>query len=155
MKKTAIILLLFFFSSNMLAITKDSVNAVLEELDVVIADKMLYQSLKENKIGDLKLRLKNTSNDSVKFNICGDLFSEYLHYQADSSFSYNEERIHLLSRMNNPELEVVVLINRAEVMGVMGMYSEALEQLRKINPKQLDLKTLNYYYRVCCACQCV
>ena len=146
------ILLLFFFSSNMLAITKDSVNAVLEELDVVIADKMLYQSLKENKIGDLKLRLKNTSNDSVKFNICGDLFSEYLHYQADSSFSYNEERIHLLSRMNNPELEVVVLINRAEVMGVMGMYSEALEQLRKINPKHLDLKTLNYYYRVCCAC---
>ena len=146
------ILLLFFFSSNMSAITKDSVNAVLEELDVVIADKMLYQSLKENKIGDLKLRLKNTSNDSVKFNICGDLFSEYLHYQADSSFSYNEERIHLLSRMNNPELEVVVLINRAEVMGVMGMYSEALEQLRKINPKHLDLKTLNYYYRVCCAC---
>ena len=146
------ILLLFFLSSNLSAITKDSVNAVLEELDVVIADKMQYQSKKENKIEDLKLRLKNTSNDLVRFELYGDLFNEYLHYQADSSFSYNDERIRLLSTIKNPELEAVTLINRAEVMGVMGMYSEALEQLKKINPQMLDLKTLNYYYRVCCAC---
>ena len=68
------ILLLFFLSSNLSAITKDSVNAVLEELDVVIADKMQYQSKKENKIEDLKLRLKNTSNDLVRFELNGDVF---------------------------------------------------------------------------------
>ena len=35
----------------------------------------------------------------------------------------------------------------AEVMGVMGMYNEALEQLRQINPQALELGPLNYYYR--------
>ena len=146
------ILLLLFLSSNLSAITEDSVNVVLKELDAVIVDKMQYHSQKEDKIANLKLRLKNASNDSVRFAIYGDLFNEYLHYQADSSFSYNDERIRLLSKMDNPKLEAVALINRAEVMGVIGMYSEALEQLKKINLKMLDLKTLNYYYRVCCAC---
>ena len=32
-------------------------------------------------------------------------------------------------------------------MGVMGMYNEALEQLRQINPQALELGPLNYYYR--------
>ena len=146
------ILLLLFLSSNLSAITEDSVNVVLKELDAVIVDKMQYHSQKEDKIANLKLRLKNASNDSVRFAIYGDLFNEYLHYQADSSFSYNDERIRLLSKMDHPELEAVALINRAEVMGVIGMYSEALEQLKKIDLKMLDLKTLNYYYRVCCAC---
>ena len=92
-------LLLLSLFSNLSAITKDSVNVVLEELDAVIADKSQYHSKKEEKIADLKLRLKHASNDSVKFDIYGDLFNEYLHYQADSSFSYNDERIRLLSTM--------------------------------------------------------
>lgn len=146
------ILLLYFLSFQLSANTKDSVYAVLEELDAVISSKMHYQSQKENKIADLKLRLKTDLDDSTKFEIYGELFNEYLHYQADSSFYYNDKRILLLSVMDNPELEAITLINRAEVMGVMGMYLEALHQLEEINPKKLDLKTLIYYYRVCCAC---
>ena len=53
----------------------------------------------------------------------------------------------LLPLLDKPELKNEIIINRAEVMGVMGMYNEALEQLRQINPQALELGPLNYYYR--------
>lgn len=145
-------LALLFFSTCLLAKERDSVRIVLEELDAVIANKEYYHAEKENEIAELKSRLKATTDNQVKFSIYGELFNEYLHYQADSSLYYINERIRLLSLMEQPELNAEILINRAEVMGVMGMYSEALEELKKINPKNLDLNTLNYYYRVYCAC---
>lgn len=45
----------------------------------------------------------------------------------------------LLPLLDKPELKNEIIINRAEVMGVMGMYNEALEQLRQINPQALEL----------------
>ena len=53
----------------------------------------------------------------------------------------------MLPLLDKPELKNEIIINRAEVMGVMGMYNEALEQLRQINPQALELGPLNYYYR--------
>lgn len=41
----------------------------------------------------------------------------------------------ILPQLNRPELEYEIVINRATVMGVMGMYIEAMEQLEKIDPK--------------------
>ena len=49
-------------------------------------------------------------------------------------------------------LEYEIIINRATVMGVMGMYIEAIEQLERIDPKKLNEWTrLSYYqtYRAC------
>lgn len=55
--------------------------------------------------------------------------------------------MHLLPLLDKPELKNEIIINRAEVMGVMGMYNESLEQLRQINPQVLKQGPLNYYYR--------
>lgn len=41
----------------------------------------------------------------------------------------------ILPLLNRPELEYEIIINRATVMGVMGMYIEAIEQLERIDPK--------------------
>ena len=147
-----ILFVLLLASFRVQAITRDSLILVLEELDAVIANKDVYHAAKEEKLKALKLRLDNTADNSVKFDLYGELFHEYLHYQADSSLYYIEERIHLLPLAGEPDLNAEILINRAEVMGVMGMYSDALEQLEKIDPKALDLRTLTYYYRVYCAC---
>lgn len=53
----------------------------------------------------------------------------------------------LLPLLNHPELKNEIVINRAEVMGVMGMYNEALEQLERVDPLELERETLAYYYR--------
>ncbi|MBQ8239487.1 MAG: hypothetical protein IJZ38_01405 [Bacteroides sp.] len=146
------LLLAWLFPVALVAGTDDSVKIVLKELDTVIAEKERYHAAKENKIAELKLRLKNTTDNAAKLDVYGELFSEYLHYQADSSLFYNDAQMRLLTTMERPDLKMKVLMNRAEVMGVMGMYSEALEQLRLVNPKTLNLDDLNYYYRVYCAC---
>ena len=153
MKFIILILLTYVFSAcPTWANADESVENILEELDEVIANKPLYHAQKEAGLDELKLQLKNAKDYREKFDVYGKLFHEYLHYQADSSLYYIDERIQLLPFMKQPTSNDQVLINRSEVLGVMGMYSEALEQLKKINPKELDSSTLNYYYRVFCAC---
>ena len=153
--KTKILyLLLALFSGSLqsFAITGDSIKMVLKELDAIIDDKNAFHAQKEKELEVLKQRLKTTADKNELLDIYGQLFNDYLHYQADSSLYYIDEKIRLLSSMERPDLDAEILINRAEVLGVMGMYTEALEQLEQVNPQTLDLKALNYYYRVYCAC---
>ncbi len=146
------LLAVFFLPLQSFAIANDSVKLVLEELDAIIDNKLVYHTEKEKHIEVLKQKLKNDVGNEEKLDVYGQLFNDYLHYQADSSLYYIDERIRLLSSMKREDLEAETLISRAEVLGLMGMYTEALEQLKQIDSKTLDLKSLNYYYRVYCAC---
>lgn len=121
--------------------------SVLKELDEIIDRKQSFHVEKEKEINDIKQRLYHAGKDSEKYELCGSLFYLYLHYQADSSLYYINGKMNLLPLLDQPELKNEIIINRAEVMGVMGMYSEALDQLNLINPKELERGTLNYYYR--------
>ena len=146
------LLAVFFLPLQSFAIANDSVKLVLEELDAIIDNKLVYHTEKEKHIEVLKQKLKNDVGNEEKLDVYGQLFNDYLHYQADSSLYYIDERIRLLSSMKREDLEAETLISRAEVLGLMGMYTEALEELKQIDSKTLDLKSLNYYYRVYCAC---
>ena len=145
-------LALFGGAVQSFAITGDSIKLVLEELDAIIASKNVFYAQKEKDMEALKRKLKTATDKNEMLDIYGQLFNDYLHYQADSSLFYIDEKIRLLSSMERPDLNAEILINRAEVLGVMGMYTEALEQLEQVNSRTLDLKALNYYYRVYCAC---
>lgn len=119
----------------------------LKELDKVIEQKEIYHSQREEKIQKLKKQLQHSSDTWEKYNLCGSLFYEYLHYQADSSLYYINGKSNYLPLLNRPELKNEIIINRAEVMGVMGMYNEALVELQKINSHELEKGPLSYYYR--------
>lgn len=154
MKTKILYLLLALFGGAVqsFAITGDSIKLVLEELDAIIDSKNVFHAQKEKDMEALKRKLKTATDKNEMLDIYGQLFKDYLHYQADSSLFYIDEKIRLLSSMERPDLNAEILINRAEVLGVMGMYTEALEQLEQVNSRTLDLKALNYYYRVYCAC---
>lgn len=141
-----LILFLFTFSAPVWAEGKDN-EKVLKELDEILHDKSTYHVRKEKKIADLKLRLHRSKDNREKYELCGTLFGEYLHYQADSALYYINGKLNLLPSLSRPELENEILINRAEVMGVMGMYNEALDQLAQVNSSELEGETLAYYYR--------
>lgn len=147
-----LLLALFGGAVQSFAITGDSIKLVLEELDAIIDSKNVFHAQKEKDMEALKRKLKTATDKNEMLDIYGQLFNDYLHYQADSSLFYIDEKIRLLSSMERPDLNAEILINRAEVLGVMGMYTEALEQLEQVNSRTLDLKALNYYYRVYCAC---
>lgn len=126
---------------------KNGNEEVLKDLDQILEDKSTYQVEKEKEIADLKFSLRHSKDNAEKYELCGALFSQYLHYQADSALYYINGKLNLLPSLNHPELKNEILVNRAEVMGVMGMYNEALDQLQQVNASELEGETLAYYYR--------
>ena len=146
-KITYCLILLLFICPMTLMAGKGPNESVLKELDRVIEEKHSFHVEKEKEIDEIKARLHRSKDHGEKYELCGSLFYLYLHYQADSSLYYINEKMHLLPLLDKPELKNEIIINRAEVMGVMGMYNESLEQLRQINPQVLKQGPLNYYYR--------
>lgn len=141
-----LLLSLFIYPISTFAGNTDN-KTVLKELDKVIEQKAIYHIQKEKELKELKTRLSRSRNHRERFQVCSNLFNSYLHYQADSALHYLNLKTELLPLMNEPELKNEITINRAEVMGVMGMYTESLEQLNQIDPSTLDKTALNYYYR--------
>ena len=126
--------------------------SVLQQLDKVLNNKATYHELKEKEINGLKAQLERSGNPEEKYQLYGKLFDAYLHYQADSALYYINSRMQILPSLNRPEWKDELIINRATVMGVMGMYNEALEQLEQINPRKLSKKDLQSYYQTYRAC---
>lgn len=121
--------------------------SLLKELDAVIDRKDTYTLPKEKDLSELRIRLNHAKDDRQKYELCNKLFTGYLHYQADSAWAYVERKQALLPSLNDPMLEQELVINRAEVMGVMGMYSWAEELLSQIKSATLTPELLGYYYR--------
>ncbi len=127
--------------------TQNSIDLLLEELDAVIDRKAEYTIPKEAELSDLKMHLSQAKDHRMKYDLCNKLFAGYLHYQADSALAYLERKEALLPFLKEPSLEQELIINRAEVMGVMGMYSWAEELLSGVDTKILPPSLLGYYYR--------
>ena len=152
MKNFFISLIYIFFLPTMI-VAKSGNENLLKELDEVISNKKYYHKLREDKISHLKDSLRKSGDVKEKYDLCGALFYEYLHYQADSSLYYINMKHSYLPQMNKPELEDEILINRAEVFGVMGMYNEAEIELDKVDLHNITNPGLiGYYYRTRRAC---
>ena len=140
-------LLICFLCPAVLLAEQRDLEPILKELDAVINKKEAYTLPKENELSELRMRLKNAKDARRKYELCDKLFTGYLHYQADSALAYVERKEALLPLLNDPMLEQELIINRAEVMGVMGMYSWAEQLLSQVKPATLTPALLGYYYR--------
>ena len=140
------IILFYIICLPGMAIQNQVNEKLLDELDEVISNKKYFHQIREEKLSKLKDSLKYSKDVTEKYNLCGALFYEYLHYQADSSLYYINMKHKYLSLINIPELEDEILINKAEVFGVMGMYNEAKEVLDKVNKSSISNKGLIGYY---------
>lgn len=140
-------LLLCFLCPTVLCAERRNWEPLLKELDAVIEQKDTYALPKEKELSELRVRVKNVRDHSRKYELYNKLFTGYLHYQADSALAYVEKKQELLPLLDNSLLEQEVIINRAEVMGVMGMYSWAEELLSQVKPETLTPELLGYYYR--------
>ena len=124
----------------------------LEELDKVIGEKTRYQAEREQTISQLKLFLSNSPDAVSSYELCGELFKIYLHFQADSALYYLKRKTDYWEQMNRKDLNPDLVINWAEVMGLMGMYNEALQELRKLKADELNEETKRYYYHTFRTC---
>ena len=149
--KTKIYLFFIIFFVSFPCVYAHSINEenedLLTELDQLIVVKDIYSQQREKNIARFKQQLYHSTDNSEKYALSSALFNEYLHYQADSALHYVDLKQHYLPMINRLELQNEIYINRAEVLGVMGMYNEALAELQRVDLSQLDDRLMGYYYR--------
>lgn len=125
---------------------EDTNEKVLRQLDAVIAHKDKYIAEKESRVEGLHSRLRSVADPRLRYQLCDTLFREYLHFQTDSALHYVRAKRQLLPLLvDSLRLRSEVGINQAEVLGVMGMYPDALAQLQSIRRADLDKPLLAYY----------
>jgi DNA-binding CsgD family transcriptional regulator len=120
---------------------------VLQELDQLITNKSEYHKQKELRLQRLKKSLNSAPDAASRYDICNKIFHEYVHYQADSAFAYILRKEALLPQVDNAEARSEIAINRAQVLGVRGMYGEVRPLLDGLDTRSMSAELRNYYYR--------
>lgn len=126
--------------------------SILNDLDEAIGRKGEFQRQKDRVIQHLKEQLNQADTPMEQYALYGKLFDEYLHYQADSATYYLNRREELLPLEACVDCAEEVMINRAAVMGVMGMYADALHLLERIDARHLSADMRMKYYHACRTC---
>ncbi|MFA5046946.1 MAG: hypothetical protein WC542_13570, partial [Paludibacter sp.] len=116
-------------------------DSLLRVLDKTVENYQVYSNLKEEKLNKLKDLLNFTSTDQQRYDICGQLYDEYRSYKSDSALTYARKKLQIAEKMSSNRNLVEARLNLASIMGITGMYKEAMDILGTINIKEFpDLK---------------
>src|ERR1035437_2175932 len=127
MKRNFIILACVFFSFPLFA--KSEMDSLLRVLDKTIENYQSYANLKERKLDQMKSLLRYTSSDNQRYEICGKLYDEYNSYKSDSALIYAIKKLQIAEKLKNKRDLTDSRMNLAFIMGVTGMYNEAMDIL--------------------------
>ncbi len=147
--KTFFLFLCVFFPVAFSAAENVSLESILKELDETIKNREIYVLQKEHTLDTLKLELKVAQSPEELYTSYKKLLEAYKRYQTDSALHYVHLEENLLKE--NPFIGNAedILMDKVEVLGIMGMYKEAIQILDSIdkhninNPAQLT----NYFHQ--------
>lgn len=145
MKRNLLILLCIFLSLPLFA--ESEMDSLLQVLDKTVDNFQIYSNMKEAKINKLKDLLKYTTSDNQKYEICGRLYDEYSFYKSDSALVYARNKLLIAEKLNNKRNLTDARLNLASIMGITGMYKEAMDIVDKVDINETpDLKA--YYFHI-------
>lgn len=145
MKRNLLFLFCIFFSIPLFA--GSEMDSLLRVLDRTVDDFQIYSNMKEAKINKLKDLLKYTTSYSQKYEICGKLYDEYSFYKSDSALVYGRKKLLIAEKLNNKRNLTDARLNLASIMGITGMYKEAMDIVNKVDVNEApDLKA--YYFHI-------
>lgn len=145
MKKISAILFLFILHQGLTA--QHETDSLLKVLDETVAKFQYYSDQKENHLKMLKAQLNATTSDIEKYNISGQLFNEYSSYKSDSALVYARKKLVIAEKLENIRDITDSRLNLASIMGLTGMYKEAMDILNIIRINETpDLKA--YYFHI-------
>ena len=125
----------------------NDIDSLLKVLDKTADNYQLYSNQKEQKLNKLKDLLKITSTDLQKYEICGQLYDEYRSYKSDSALTYAREKLQIAEKLNDRHNLTNARLNLAAIMGLNGLYKEAMDILSVINISETpELKA--YYFHI-------
>ncbi len=125
-------------------------DSLLLKLDQAIKERPIYMEQKELKLVELKRQLHRQIPDEERFAILGTLLDEYRSFNTDSALHMAEEREQIAIRLGNREYIDNARMNKADVLGMTGMYKEVMDLMRNIHIDRLPVDIHPYYYHIYC-----
>lgn len=123
-------------------------DSLLLKLDQAIKERPIYMEQKELKLVELKRLLHRQIPDEERFAILGTLLDEYRSFNTDSALHMAEEREQIAIRLGNREYIGNARMNKADVLGMTGMYKEVMDLMRNIHIDRLPVDIHPYYYHI-------
>lgn len=123
-------------------------DSLLLKLDQAIKERPIYMEQKELKLVELKRQLHRQIPDEERFAILGTLLDEYRSFNTDSALHMAEEREQIAIRLGNREYIDNARMNKADVLGMAGMYKEVMDLMRNIHIDRLPVDIHPYYYHI-------
>lgn len=123
-------------------------DSLLLKLDQAIEERPIYMEQKELKLVELKRLLHRQIPDEERFAILGTLLDEYRSFNTDSALHMAEEREQIAIRLGNREYIDNARMNKADVLGMTGMYKEVMDLMRNIHIDRLPVDIHPYYYHI-------
>lgn len=123
-------------------------DSLLLKLDQAIKERPIYMEQKELKLVELKRQLHRQIPDEERFAILGTLLDEYRSFNTDSALHMAEERVQIAIRLGNREYIDNARMNKADVLGMTGMYKEVMDLMRNIHIDRLPVDIHPYYYHI-------
>lgn len=124
-----------------------NIDSLLLILDNAVANHNQYSNIKDENLNITKLSLTNQITNFQRFIICSQLYDDYKYYQYDSAMFYANRAYYYANLIGNDSCISIALIKQAEIIGLNGMFNEALTYINKVNINRYpNLKTL--YYQV-------
>lgn len=119
---------------------------LLELLDEYIDRRELYTEQKEEKIKQLKMKLRIAYSNTSRLSILNTIYHEYYTYRYDSAMVYANRGLSLALSDNNTYYATLNRINRAAVLSTGGFYSQAETLLNEIGENNVPHQLKQYYY---------
>lgn len=119
---------------------------LLELLDDYIEKRDVYAKQKEEKLKQLKLRLRTADNNAARLAILNTIYREYYTYRYDSALVYADRGLALSRSDNNAYYNTLNRINRAAVLSTGGLYSQSEALLNEIGKEGVPPRLRQYYY---------
>lgn len=123
-------------------------DSLLLKLDEVIENRSVYMEQKEQKLAEQKKALQQTISDEDRFFILGTLLEEYRSFNTDSALHIAQERVQIANHLGNRRYIDDAIMNRADILGMIGMYKEVMDLMQNIHTDQLQEDLRPYYYHI-------
>lgn len=135
-----------FFLGLTLVANANNRSAELVRLDSVLARQPYYLKVREQHIELLKIQLQHEQRVQQRLRLYNELYQNYYVFQFDSAMKYINESIEYAVKTGQTSYYAQNVIQKADLLSIGGLYSQALESLSLLKPSVLpDTLKFNYY----------
>ncbi len=145
MRKLLLYIFLLLQAVPVMAWEQD-IDVLLNRLDSMINNEESYVRAKQEEIAQIKHSGKKPTTDEERYWRNRALYDEYFVFDADSAMRYAIDNLDIAQRLGNKQWEYEWRINKSFAFSVMGLLSDAKEELAKVNQNELSPQNKIRYY---------